>query len=110
MSYSCKEIGYRIRYLRESNNLTRDGLAELADISTKFLYEIEMGKKGFTAEVLYKISKAMNVSCDYILTGNEMKKIPERMIDILECFTPGQMGRVQDILRVVQEMCVEQKA
>lgn len=108
MSYSCRDIGFRIRFLREANNLTRDALAEMADISTKFLYEIEMGKKGFTVEILYKIAKSLDVSCDYILTGNEVKKIPEKMVDVLECFSPGQMGRVQDILRVVQELCAGQ--
>ena len=105
MGYSCIDIGRRIRFLREANNLTRESLAEMADISTKFLYEIEMGKKGFTVETLFKLAKSLDVSCDYILSGNEIKKIPEKMVDVLECFSPGQMGRVQDILRVVQELC-----
>lgn len=108
MSYSCKDIGFRIRYLRESNNYTRDALAEKVDISAKFLYEIETGKKGFTVEILYNLSKALNVSCDYILTGNEVNKIPEKMVDVIECFSANQMGRVQDILRVVKELCSEQ--
>ncbi len=110
MGYSCRDIGNRIRFLREANNLTRDSLSEMADISTKFLYEIELGKKGFTVEVLFKLAKALDVSCDYILSGNEVKKIPEKMIDVLECFSPGQMGRVQDILRVVQELCAGEDA
>ncbi|MBD5548167.1 MAG: helix-turn-helix transcriptional regulator [Lachnospiraceae bacterium] len=108
MSYSCKDIGFRVRHLRESNNYTRDALAEKVNISAKFLYEIEMGKKGFTVEILYNLSKALNVSCDYILTGNEVNKIPEKIVDVLECFSAGQMGRVQDILRVVQELCAGQ--
>ncbi|RKI90130.1 XRE family transcriptional regulator [Parablautia intestinalis] len=104
MSY--KDIGFRIRSLREANCYTRDALAEKVDISAKFLYEIEVGKKGFTVEILYKISRALNVSSDYILTGNESNKIPEKMVDVLECFSPNQMGRVQDILKVVHELCV----
>ena len=28
------------------------------------------------------------------------------MVDVLECFSPNQMGRVQDILKVVHELCV----
>ncbi|MDE5910347.1 MAG: helix-turn-helix transcriptional regulator [Lachnospiraceae bacterium] len=107
MSYSCKDIGFRVRHLRESNNYTRDVLAEKVDISAKFLYEIEMGKKGFTVEILYKLSKALNVSSDYILTGNETNKIPEKMVDTLECFDSDQMGRVQEILKVVHKMCID---
>ncbi len=51
------EVGARIRELREIQNYTREGLAEKVDISAKFLYEIEMGKKGFSADTLLKILK-----------------------------------------------------
>lgn len=61
------EVGARIRELREIQNYTREGLAEKVDISAKFLYEIEMGKKGFSADTLCRISKALSVSCDYIM-------------------------------------------
>lgn len=110
MCYSCKDIGLRVRSLREANSYTREILAEKVNISGKFLYEIETGKKGFTVEVLYYLSQALNVSCDYILTGNEVNKIPEKMVHVLECFNADQMGRVQNILKVVQEMCVSERA
>lgn len=64
---SDKNVGQRIRKLREANSYTRDAFAEKVDISSKFLYEIETGKKGFTVEILSKISKALCVSNDYIL-------------------------------------------
>ncbi len=38
-------IGGRIRALRELNRYTREKFAEIADISPKFLYEIETGQK-----------------------------------------------------------------
>lgn len=41
------QIGKRIRELRKQQNSTREGLAEKAGISAKFLYEIETGKKDF---------------------------------------------------------------
>ena len=57
----------KIKGLRIHQGYTVEQLAEEANISTKFLYEIEAGRKGFSANVLYKISKALNVSCDYII-------------------------------------------
>lgn len=101
-----KEIGLRVRTLREANDYTRDAFAEKIEISTKFLYEIEMGKKGFSVEILYKISKVLSVSNDYILTGNVSNKIPEQTMDILESFTPSQLAHVQDILRTMKELTV----
>ena len=40
-----KEVGERIYLTRVMRGYTRDTLAELASISPKFLYEIEIGKK-----------------------------------------------------------------
>lgn len=68
-----KSTSKRIRNLRISQGYTVEQLAKEADISTKFLYEIETGRKGFSAKVLYKISKALNVSCDYIIANNKQE-------------------------------------
>lgn len=65
-------VGERILKLRLAhNNMTREKLAELADISTSFLYEIETGKKGFSADVLERLAGALDVKADYILHGTE---------------------------------------
>lgn len=100
-----KEIGERIRNLRENNNYTREAFAESVGISSKFLYEIEMGKKGFSADTLLKISRSLSVSCDYLLTGsNQSNKAVENIITILEGFEPEQMGQLRDILVLIKEM------
>ena len=52
-----EKIGYRIRELREMHNYTREEIAEMVEISPKFLYEIESGKKGFSSEILCKIER-----------------------------------------------------
>ena len=65
------EAGKRIRSIRLSRGYTRKHLAEMASISSKFLYEIENGKKGFSAIVLYKLCNALEVDFGYILTGKE---------------------------------------
>ena len=57
------ELGERIQKLRKANNLTRDQLASKAGLSSKFLYEIERGKKGLSVESLIKIADAL--SCSY---------------------------------------------
>lgn len=99
-----KDIGLRVRTLREANDYTRDAFAEKIEISTKFLYEIEMGKKGFSVEILYKISQALCVSNDYLLTGNEIQKVPDKIVDILEGFTPSQLTHIHEILKWTQEL------
>lgn len=66
-----KEAGKRLMTIRNSYGYTRETLAKLANISPKFLYEIETGRKGFSAFVLYHLSVALKVDCDYILTGRQ---------------------------------------
>lgn len=104
MAYTSLDIGLRIRALREANSYTREAFATRINISTKFLYEVESGKKGFSAETLYKISRALSTSSDYIMSGNKHDKIPEKILDILEGFSPDQMPNVQAILKSALEI------
>ena len=104
MAYASLDIGLRIRALREANGYTREAFATRINISTKFLYEVESGKKGFSAETLYKISRALSTSSDYIMSGNKHDKIPEKILDILEGFSPDQMPNVQAILKSALEI------
>lgn len=100
------QIGERIRELREMQNYTREALAEKVDISVKFLYEIEMGKKGFSADTLCRISKALSVSCDYIMYGEEEEhRSREKIISVLEKLDPKQVSKIYDILKILSSMC-----
>lgn len=96
--------GYRIKELRKAKGYTREEFAEKASISSKFLYEVENGKKGFSAENLYNIAQALEVKCDYILTGNTSdcyEKIAARM---LEMFNDSQIEKVSLLLKVIYEL------
>ena len=104
MAYTSLDIGLRIRALREANGYTREAFATRINISTKFLYEVESGKQGFSAETLYQISRALSTSSDYIMSGNKHDKIPEKILDILEGFSPDQMPNVQAILKSALEI------
>ncbi len=62
-------IGLRIRSVREKQKLSREKLAELSNISTQFLADIETGKKGMTVLTLKKICTALHISVDSIVFG-----------------------------------------
>lgn len=69
------EVGNRIRSLREAKRYTRENLAEKAHLSAKFLYEIEIGAKGFSADTLCKLAEALETDTDYILFGKYKEKL-----------------------------------
>ena len=100
------QIGERIRELREIQGYTREGLAEKIDISSKFLYEIEVGKKSFSADTLCRIAKALSVSCDYIMLGEETEhRSAEKVICVLETLDPKLVSRVHDLLKILSQLC-----
>lgn len=98
------QIGTRIKEIRERNHFTREELAENAEISSKFLYEIEMNHRGFSAMNLLKISKALGVSTDYILTGAKEADGNRDLIHIIESFDASQISQVKRILLIMLEL------
>lgn len=99
------EAGIRIQQLRDKRGYTRESLATKADISDKFLYEIETGKKGFSAEVLYSIATALNVNCDYILTGGHKEvNYDPVLLETLELFEEDKTNNVIKLLEIVHDM------
>ena len=102
----AKELtaGMRIKKLRLEKRYTREQLAYLADISDKFLYEIERGKKGFSAVTLMKLSKALNVSMDYIMAGKDMKSSEDGIVATLEQFKPNTLENVERLIKIAYEL------
>lgn len=101
----CKEAGARIRAIRKTRGLTRDALAERAGVSSKFLYEIEQGKKRFSAEVLCRIAEVLDVSCDYIMLGKLVTVKDEAGIaEALSLFNINQQQKLIPLLQMIYEL------
>lgn len=65
------EMGLRIVERRKQLNLSQAELAEKAEISVQMLSTAERGAKAIRPINLLKISQALGVSTDYLLTGAE---------------------------------------
>lgn len=63
-------IGQRIASARKARNLTQEQLAELSGASYQTISSAELDKKSLRAENIIKISQALVVSADYLLTGS----------------------------------------
>lgn len=95
------EAGARIRSLREERHYTREYLAELANISPKFLYEVENGQKGFSADTLYRLAKALNTNSDYILFGEYCGKLDDEAQRILNLFEGSKKEIIIEIIELI---------
>lgn len=99
-----REIGLRLRALREQHALTREKLAEYADISVQFLADIETGRKGMTVQTLRKLATALQCSADEIVFGDTVQPgtppasgLPQTFLSL----TPAQTSLAADILALV---------
>ena len=100
-----QEIGSRIKELRELRHFSRYALAERVNVSPKFIYDIEMGKKGFSAELLKKFSDVLGASCEYIMSGeDEGKNIRTAVGKALGKFNEQQLKYVTRILEMIYEV------
>ena len=64
-----KQLGYRIRYLREEKGLSIEALALEADINRNYLGDLERGTRNPTVVVLNKIATALKVSLSELFEG-----------------------------------------
>lgn len=76
----------------------------MASISPKFLYEIEMGNKGFSAQTLSMIAKSLGVSCDYILFGNVKLLNKGEMDYYLSQFPQNKIEEIVDIVKIIYRL------
>lgn len=90
MDINTLEIGNRIRIRREELNITRNQLAELLDVTTKFCSDIESGAKGMSIKTLIKLSSILYVSTDYILFGEHVEKEKTPFTIFSESIPPNQ--------------------
>ena len=60
-------MGERIRQAREDMVYTRETFSEMANITPRFCYDIESGKKGVSIDTLKNICEALNLSADHLL-------------------------------------------
>lgn len=99
-----KKIGQRIREERTKLRLTREKFAEILDLSTNFLGQIERGEKKMSLETLVKISECLHVSVDYLLNGPKEKpklEAENQLQALIEICTPKEKYLITDMIRSV---------
>ena len=57
-----KQLGARIRYLRQQKNWSMEDLALEAEINRNYLCDLERGSRNPTVNVLNKIAKALDIN------------------------------------------------
>ena len=65
-----KEIGSRVNSRRRELRLTQEQVAEQMDVSVQMVSNLELGRKAIRPENIVKLCAVLQISADYLLTGN----------------------------------------
>lgn len=95
------DIGRRLRQRRTELGLTREKMAELADIGSGYYGQLEIGTSQMSLDTLLKLAQAMHVSTDHILFGDD--RTPgdaSPVIDLLNRCTPRELKLAEEVLKL----------
>jgi transcriptional regulator with XRE-family HTH domain len=80
-----KQIGHRLRQLRKEKGLTMADVAAAAGIAKSTYAGMEAGNRAPSIHSLFKLSKALHVTTDYLLGG------PEKDMDLAELLSRSDL-------------------
>lgn len=102
---SLDQVGKRVRRTRTQMQLTRERFAEQVGISPQFLAEIENGKKGMSADTLFKICNSFDLSADYILLGRaSSEQLSDPVQKALREFSEPYLELTEEIIQAIEKV------
>lgn len=99
----ASDIGCRIATRRNQLGLTQAEAAELSGLTQQFFASVETGRKNMRAESIIKVSKALNISADFLLTGDITDFERTRLMQMLEPLNATQLYLVEEIIKHILE-------
>ena len=98
VNFNYKKFGQGVRYFRVKNNLTHLKLAELADMSSQHLINIETGHAHPSATAVINLCNGLNVSInDCLADDHESGKLLTHLNDKEKVFL---RDTVQNLMRL----------
>lgn len=105
MLTNFKIIGLRIKEFRLERQLTQADLAEKIDMSATYMSHIETAKRKASLESLLRISNALDITIDRLLSGNQtndLNEYHEDMIMLLDDCTSREKRIIFDISKAAK--------
>lgn len=111
-TYDRLAAGDRLRLKRSLLGWSQDEMAEKINRATKYYADIERGSCGMSIETLMALSSALNMSVDYILSGDTQKENTQKhtdetsaIIDMLDACTIRNRKYALRILKIFLACC-----
>lgn len=97
-----RELGLRIKQIRQSQNLTQDNLAEMVSCNTSHISNIENNHTKVSLNVLLAIANALNTSIDYLLSNQYENTSLALDNEILRALKDCDNTKKEKILKMIE--------
>ena len=64
-----KQLGMRVRYLREQNKMTLEDLSFESNVNKNYLSDLERGNRNPTVKILERIAVALGITLEELFKG-----------------------------------------
>lgn len=85
-----KELGIRVKNIRESMNLSKEEFARQLGVSGQYLGVVERGKSCLSVEKIERLCQISHLSADFILFGRD-PNFTESTIKLLSKYSKEQI-------------------
>ena len=92
-------MGKRMAARRKELGLTQETVADLAGIAHQQYNKAENGKSCLGADSLHRVSTALQISADYLLTGKSSVERHQETVAILDKLTDHQLKLANQVLK-----------
>lgn len=98
-------LGKHIREERKKLGYTQEQLAELINISSAYLGQIERGERSITLDKLVPLSKQLNVSIDYLVSEHDPSTDYQinQFFSTLQSMNTKEIEMYHEIVRVLHK-------
>ncbi len=104
MEIDYKIIGQRIREARKERGWSQERLSEEIDVATVYISRIERGSSQVNLKRLAQISKALEVSLEYLVGGSATQApnyLDKELYNTLITCTPAKQRLIYNIAQIV---------
>ena len=102
-----KEIGEKIKRFRKLNGYTQEKLAEIIDISSRNLSNIELGVSYPKPETLEKILKTLNMSAQDLFATEHLQSDEDLIKEINKFINTANRKNLELIYKILRDICSE---
>lgn len=101
---TAKEVGERIKYLREKNHLKKNTLANLAGVSPTYIDKLEHGVRCPTVEYLgYICNNGFGITlAEFFRDAEEQKELNSIIQNLIARLSPKQQSTLIEFLKTMQ--------